>query len=322
MAVEHPKSLREYAMLDGCLGRNQLAGTEMENPNDHLDEFVNKCGTVKYQGISNEQMKLICFPYSLCGEARDWLRSEGPNKYRTWEALSKAFVARFFSPAKTAKLRNDITSFRQNDGEALYEAWERYKGLQRKCLHHGILDWLLIQNFYNGLRDEIQISRDKRNTKKGGKYKVDALLANQNSIHALSRRMDQLSVGNTLKVCEVCGIQGKPPFNPYSNTYNEGWRHHPSFSYKNPNAYLNPPSYHQPLLTYNQQTPGFQKPPSQNSPQKSNLESLMENFIATQSKINDDTSSAIQQIQAHNKIIDNQMAQMAQQLSNLSKPSG
>ena len=48
---------------------------------------------------------------------------------------------------------------------------------------------------------------------------------------------------------------------------------------------------------------------------------MMENFIATRSKINADTSSAIQQIQAHNKIIDNQMTQMAQQLSNLSKPS-
>ena len=68
----------------------------MENPNDHLDEFVNKCGIVKYQGISDEQMKLICFPYSLRAEARDWLRSKGPNKYRTWEALSKAFLSRFF----------------------------------------------------------------------------------------------------------------------------------------------------------------------------------------------------------------------------------
>ena len=58
----------------------QNAFTEMENPNDHLDEFVNKCGTGKYQGISDEQMNLICFPYSLRGEARDWLRSEGPNK--------------------------------------------------------------------------------------------------------------------------------------------------------------------------------------------------------------------------------------------------
>ena len=58
-------------------------GTEMENPNDHLDEFVNKCSTIKYQGISDEQLKLICFPYSLLGEARDWLRSEGRNNYRT-----------------------------------------------------------------------------------------------------------------------------------------------------------------------------------------------------------------------------------------------
>ena len=49
---------------------------------------------------------------------------------------------------------------------------------------------------------------------------------------------------------------------------------------------------------------------------------MMKNFIATQSKINADISSAIQMIQAHNKIIDNQMAQMAQHLSNLSKPSG
>ena len=136
MTKEHSKSLQEYAMPDGSLGssivqptitaanyevkpaffqfiaQNQFAGTEIENPNDHVDEFVNKCGTVKCQRVSEEQMKLICFPYSLCGEARDWLRSRGPNKYRTWEALSKDFLALFFSPAKTSKLRNDITSFR------------------------------------------------------------------------------------------------------------------------------------------------------------------------------------------------------------------
>ena len=86
MAVEHPKSLREYAMPNVSLGssivqpiitaanyeiklaffqfiaHNQFFGTEMENPNDHLDEFVNKCGTVRYQGIFDEQIKLILFP--------------------------------------------------------------------------------------------------------------------------------------------------------------------------------------------------------------------------------------------------------------------
>ena len=117
MAEEHPKSLRKYAMPHGSLRssivqptitstnyeikpaffefitQNQFAGTKMENPNDHVDEFVNKCCIVKYQGLSDEQIKLICNPYSLCGEARVWLRSEGPNKYYTWEVLSKAFLA-------------------------------------------------------------------------------------------------------------------------------------------------------------------------------------------------------------------------------------
>ena len=35
--------------------------------------------------------------------------------------------------------------------ESLYEAWERFKDLQRECPHHGLLKWQLVQSFYNGL---------------------------------------------------------------------------------------------------------------------------------------------------------------------------
>ncbi len=52
---------------------------------------------------------------------------------------------------KTTKLRVELNTFRQKEGESLYDAWERYKDLQRECPHHGIEDWLLVQNFYNGL---------------------------------------------------------------------------------------------------------------------------------------------------------------------------
>ena len=31
------------------------------------------------------------------------------------------------------------------------EAWERYKEMLRKCPHHGMLDWMVITGFYNGL---------------------------------------------------------------------------------------------------------------------------------------------------------------------------
>lgn len=35
--------------------------------------------------------------------------------------------------------------------ESLYEAWERYKDLLRKCSHYGLPTWLQVQTFYNGL---------------------------------------------------------------------------------------------------------------------------------------------------------------------------
>ena len=34
----------------------------------------------------------------------------------------------------------------------MYEAWERYKDLLRKCPHHELLGWVQIQTFHNGLR--------------------------------------------------------------------------------------------------------------------------------------------------------------------------
>ena len=51
----------------------------------------------------------------------------------------------------TAKLRNDITTFIQFEGESLYEARERYKDLLWRCPHHDLPAWLQVQTFYNGL---------------------------------------------------------------------------------------------------------------------------------------------------------------------------
>ena len=52
-----------------------------------------------------------------------------PGLITTWEELAQKFLAKYFPPSKTAKLRNDITTFVQLEGESLYEAWERYKDL-------------------------------------------------------------------------------------------------------------------------------------------------------------------------------------------------
>ena len=53
--------------------------------------------------------------------------------------------------AKTVAIRNALTQFAQQTGESLCEAWDQYKEMLRKCPHHGMPDWMIINCFYNGL---------------------------------------------------------------------------------------------------------------------------------------------------------------------------
>ena len=114
----------------------------------HLRKLLAKCNAIKLNGVSTDVIHLHLFPFSLKDRANDWLQNEEPNSFTTWEVLSKAFLSKYFSPGKTAKLRTDITSFTQYDGESLYEAWEMFKDLQQQCPHYRVFDWLLIQTFY------------------------------------------------------------------------------------------------------------------------------------------------------------------------------
>ena len=47
-------------------------------------------------------------------------------------------MSRFFPPVLTSKMRGEIIVFKQGEGESLYNAWERYKRLMKRCSMHGI----------------------------------------------------------------------------------------------------------------------------------------------------------------------------------------
>ncbi|KAJ9128494.1 hypothetical protein P3X46_034954 [Hevea brasiliensis] len=131
--------------------QTQFGGSPIEDPHYHLQCFLALCDTFKMNRVSDQAIRLRAFPFSLQDRARKWLLSQLAGTFTTWENLSQAFLARYFPLAKTARLRLELNTFRQKKGESLYDAWERYKDLQRECPHHGIEDWLLVQNFYNGL---------------------------------------------------------------------------------------------------------------------------------------------------------------------------
>ncbi|GJR72202.1 zinc finger, CCHC-type containing protein [Tanacetum coccineum] len=92
---------------------------------------------------------------------RNWLERLLAGSITTWEDLTTRFLAQFFPPGRTAKLRNDILMFQQHHGESLYEAWNRFKDLLQKVHHHGIDHWLQIQIFYDHVSFHLKCEIDR-----------------------------------------------------------------------------------------------------------------------------------------------------------------
>ncbi|XP_020258488.1 uncharacterized protein LOC109834881 [Asparagus officinalis] len=298
--------------------QNQFGGTPTEDPNLHISIFLEYCDTLKMNGVSDDAIKLRLFPFSLRDKARAWLQSLSPGSITTWDQLSEAFLAKYFPPSKTAQLRNQITTFTQKEGESLYDAWERYKGLLRMCPHHGLEDWLIIHTFYNGLlyntrmtvdaaaggalmnksvRDAKQLIEDMAQNhfqwsgerslpKKSGRYDVDALDHIASRVDALFQKFDKMSmnsVASNSTNCEICGIIG-----------------HSAVECQIGNS----PSPDAPLSEHNKQNEEFR-----------NQNRIMNDAIRN-------LASKVESLATHNKMLENQVTQLAQQFNSSSRPSG
>lgn len=129
----------------------QFGGAATEDPNLHIRNFIEICDTFRFNNVSEDAVKLRLFPFSLRDKAKGWLHSLPAGSITTWADLAQKFLTKFFPMAKTAAMRNALTQFSQQSGETLCEAWERYKEMLRKCPHHGMPEWMVINCFYNGL---------------------------------------------------------------------------------------------------------------------------------------------------------------------------
>ncbi|GKE33582.1 zinc finger, CCHC-type containing protein [Tanacetum coccineum] len=81
--------------------------------------------------------------------ASNWLERLPAGSITTWGDLTTRFLAQFFPPGRTAKLRNDVLMFQQHHEESLSEAWTRFKDILKKVPRHGIDLWLQVQIFYD-----------------------------------------------------------------------------------------------------------------------------------------------------------------------------
>ncbi|GJU68805.1 zinc finger, CCHC-type containing protein [Tanacetum coccineum] len=130
---------------NGC----SFHGLRSEDPNQHLKDFLKLVDSLDLDGENRERTRLRLFQFSFRDQASNWLERLPAGSISTWEDLTTRFLAQFFPPGRTAKLRNDILMFQQHHGESLSEAWTRFKDLLQKVPHHGIDLWLQVQIFYD-----------------------------------------------------------------------------------------------------------------------------------------------------------------------------
>nr|XP_027122256.1 uncharacterized protein LOC113739220 [Coffea arabica] len=263
-------------------------GLPGEEPYKHLQEFDVVCNSMKPPGISEEQIKMRAFPFSLKDSAKDWLYYLPPCSITTWDQLQRKFLEKYFPASRAASLRKEICRIKQHPGESLYEYWERFKKLCHKCPQHQISEQLLIQYFYEGLlfRDKSIIDAASggalvNKTPREARELIEGMAENsqqfgtredvpirkvhevetssiQQQLTVLSSFFRQLAVGNAsqAKACRTCPGMGRSTdmcpmiqeknveqvnmagyapvprnqYDPYSNTYNPGWRDHPNLS--------------------------------------------------------------------------------------------
>ena len=89
----------------------QLHGLPNENPNAHLTDFIEVCDTVKYNGVTEEALRLRLFSLSLSDWAKHWLTSQPPDSITSRNDLVHKFLTKFFPHAKIAQLVQEINTF-------------------------------------------------------------------------------------------------------------------------------------------------------------------------------------------------------------------
>lgn len=333
------------------ISQHQYGGGALEDPHAHMERFIRNCNTYKVNNVSPDTIRLSLFPFSLRDVAEEWLNSQPQGSITSWGDLAEKFTTRFFPRALLRKMRNDIMTFAQTEMENLYEAWERFKKLLRKCPQHNLTQAEQIARFYDGLLysakatldaaangefdallpqagqeliEKMAIRAMNANTDRQNRksvFEVEAydkiMASNKQLSHQLAEMQKQfkevkaLGTSKAAEECVTCGgahdsnnctetavpreEEVKALNDPFSNTYNPGWRNHPNLSWGGSNN------------TQRQgPNPRFQNQGSQ--PQGPSLKELLESFINRSENNHKNQEAAI-------KNLENQIGQLAKQVA-------
>ncbi|GER28943.1 retrotransposon gag protein [Striga asiatica] len=177
-----------------------------------IQEFYNVLQTFPLQGLNEYQLKMRCIPETLKDRAK--------------------FIGRYYSHQKTQELRSQLVSFAQQSNEPLHEAWERFMDIQRDIGARTTNEMMKIF--------ETMSTNSSQKSIRGKRTMMNEI----SQMRQLNARGVQPMQTLAVDACWACGVQGhsnmrtlgyqnRPDNDPFSSTYNPGWRNHPNFSRSN-----------------------------------------------------------------------------------------
>ncbi|XP_061351985.1 uncharacterized protein LOC133296957 [Gastrolobium bilobum] len=355
-----PNNFELKPALVQLVQKEQFVGTSAEDPYLHIEFFLLLSDTVKINGVTRDAILLRLFIHSLKDDASRWLQSLPQESITTWDDLQIKFLAKFFSASKRAKLKDEITGFKQKESESIYEAWERFKTLLRK---YGSLTTKTSQealDIFESLASQ-EFDNAPVNNKRMGIIKLDgydALLAKNDQMMQMQKQQQQLDAFtkqlsshkvasvDTNSVCASCGKShvtddcdcGGPAEQAevngawydqrnYNNqerkVYVPAWKNknqHPGFSYSSIHQ-LNPPLHPPPTHSSQQSdTSAWEKAFAQLSKTTQEYIQGSNSFREETYVFMQETKTAFRNQEASIRILETQIGQLSRQISN--RPQG
>ncbi|CAN6562452.1 unnamed protein product [Malus baccata var. baccata] len=297
-------------------------GLSMEDPNKHLKEFEVVCSSMTPVNVDGSILKMKPFPFSLLDKAKDWLYELALRTVTSWESMKRAFLEKFFPTSRVILLRKMISGIQQNHDKTPMAA---------KTL---IANRALNAQQYEGI--------GQRDTPRQQVHEVSSTSDIQSQLANLTSIVSQMAEGMKIQgpmVCGVCSIQGhasekcpqlienggwksanaigfqsqnQPRNDPYSNTYNPGWRDHPNFKWREPQQ-------PQPQGGFRRQPPGFYtKPytpthvPQQSAPNASGTSLDNDTFLKLLTNLSQGQENQAKAMQNQDKRVDHLEKQIGQ----------
>ena len=126
-------------------------------------------------------------------------------------------MSRFFPPALTFEIREEIIVFKQGEEESLFNAWERYKRLLKRCPMHGIDLTTHMDIFYHamnyaskGIIDVSSYGAFKRRSAKEARQLIeDIAKCNYKAPYEASGSSSRLRGSGLIKLNRMTAIEAK-----------------------------------------------------------------------------------------------------------------